>query len=272
MGRIFNIQRFSTHDGPGIRTTVFFKGCPLRCKWCHNPEGQSFEIQPQYFKEKCIVCGTCKGEINLDNAKCCPSHAMCTCGTEMSAEKVISFVLKDAPYYGPNAGGITFSGGECLAQPDFLLECLSLSKYNGLNTAIDTSGYATRRVLEDTVKYCDLYLYDIKCARTSMHKRFTGVDNTLIIDNLRYLATTGKPIWIRIPVITGFNAEISEMEAIADILDGLDNIKQVTLMPYHSLGKSKYATLGLNAEDFSPPSDEVMNNLNKCFEKWTDQN
>ena len=271
MGRIFNIQRFSTHDGPGIRTTVFFKGCPLRCSWCHNPEGLSFETQTQYFKQKCISCGTCKGEITLENANICPTHAITACGSEVTAEDIISIALKDKPYYG-DCGGVTFSGGECLAQPKLLLDCLRLAKNKHLHTVIDTSGYAPREVLEATVKYCDLYLYDIKCIDPALHERFTGVSNALILDNLRFLTKTGKPVWIRIPVISGFNANGAQMQAIAELLDGLDNVERVTLMPYHSLGKSKYATLGLEAADFSSPDNELMSMLKQYFKKWMDSN
>ena len=245
MGTVFNIQRFSVHDGPGIRTTVFLKGCPLRCPWCHNPEGLSALPQLQYFKEKCIGCGRCGDRDKITDAAKCPSGALIVCGREIDSEELLREVMKDAAFYS-GVGGLTFSGGECLLQVDFVCESLKLAKSYGLHTAIDTSGYVPWESIESTLPYCDLYLYDIKAIDSDLHKKFTGVNNRLILENLRRLSSTGKDIWIRVPLIPDFNDSEKEMMAISELVSSLDSIKSLTLMPYHSLGASKYDTLGLS--------------------------
>ena len=243
-GTIFDIQRFSVHDGPGIRTTVFMKGCPLRCIWCHNPEGHIKEIQLQCFENKCISCGSCKGERTLKSAEHCPVGALYACGKEIDADGLLSEILKDKPFYG-NTGGVTFSGGECLLQADFVSEVLKKAKAEGLHTAVDTCGYAAWESIEKTLDHCDLYLYDVKCIDKQTHIKYTGVDNSLILENLKKLSDTGKEIWIRIPLIPDFNNTESEITKIADFILTLPSVRQVTLMPYHSLGSDKYKALGL---------------------------
>ena len=247
MGVIFDIQRFSVHDGPGIRTTVFMKGCPLRCKWCHNPEGLLKAPQLQYFKELCIGCGRCKTREYLWNADHCPSKALKVCGQQMTVDEVMDIVLKDKNFYADN-GGVTFSGGECLLQADFISLFLKKAKEVDIHTAIDTSGYIPWHSIEKTLDFCDLYLYDVKCITPELHEKYTGVNNSLIIENFKKLSTTGKEIWVRIPVIPTFNDNEREMTAIADLVASVDNVRRVTLMPYHSLGASKYETLGLSYE------------------------
>ena len=268
-GRIFDIQRFSTHDGPGIRTTVFFKGCPLQCGWCHNPEGRSFDIQPRFYSQKCIGCNSCNGKISLESARLCPARALEVCGREMTPQEVINTALRDKGFY-KDGGGITFSGGECLSQAEFLLECLSLAKEHGLHTAVDTSGYAPSEAVIRTAEYCDLYLFDIKCMDRDKHRKYVGVDNGLILENITVISQMGKPIWIRIPVIKGFNDDVVNMQATAELLKGLKGVERVTLMPYHSLGKGKYATLGLEAESFEAPNERQMAILKDCFKDWMD--
>ncbi len=243
-GTIFDVQRFSVHDGPGIRTTVFMKGCPLRCKWCHNPEGLSKSLQLQFFEDKCIGCGLCGERKQLSDAQKCPSEALKISGREMDEDEVIGEILKDKIFYSDN-GGITFSGGECLLQADFVASVLRKAKSLGLHTAVDTCGYVPWNELEKTLAYCDLYLYDVKCFTSELHKKYTGVDNLLIIDNLKHLADTGKDIWIRTPVIPEFNNNTEEMVQISELILSMSAVKQVTLMPYHTLGASKYKTLGL---------------------------
>lgn len=245
-GTIFDIQRFSVHDGPGIRTTVFLKGCPLRCKWCHNPEGLRKERQLQFFSEACIGCGKCGTRERLSDAEGCPSGALKICGREIDTEELLAEVLKDRDFYGQD-GGVTFSGGECLIWAEFLAEILALLKEQGIHTAVDTSGYVPWEAFEKTEPFTDLYLYDIKCATERLHKEATGVSNRLILENLQKLARCGKPIWIRTPVIPGVNDNEGELEAIAEIVAWTSNVQKVTLMPYHTLGKSKYATLGMEA-------------------------
>ena len=242
---VFDIQRFSVHDGPGIRTTVFMKGCPLRCMWCHNPEGLSCSCELQFFEEKCIGCGKCGRKESLSDADNCPSGALVVCGREMSSEDVLCEILKDKCFYAED-GGVTFSGGECLLGADFVAEVLAAAKREGLHTAIDTCGMVRWQEIEKTLGVCDLYLYDVKCIDAVAHKKYTGVDNSLILENLKRLSDAGKEIWIRVPVIPDFNDSTEEMTAIAEFLLALPKaVRQVTLMPYHSLGASKYATLGL---------------------------
>ena len=244
-GTIFDIQRFSVHDGPGIRTTVFMKGCPLRCKWCHNPEGLSRSIQLQYFEEVCIRCGRCGGSRKLEDAQRCPSEALKICGRQIEVDELVKEILKDRVFYG-NTGGVTFSGGECLLQPEFVSAALGAAKAEGLHCSVDTSGFVTWSAFEMTLDVCDLYLYDIKCMDAERHKLFTGVDNSLILENIRRLSRFGKEIWVRVPVIPGFNNTQIEMESIADFVQTLNSVSNVTLIPYHNLGAGKYTTLGLN--------------------------
>ena len=244
-GILFDIQRFSVHDGPGIRTTVFMKGCPLRCRWCHNPEGLSPTIQLQFIEEHCIRCGRCGKRESLADAEKCPSGALKICGRAMEEEDVLTEILKDRRFYGKN-GGVTFSGGECLTQADFVASVLRRTKVLGLHGTIDTSGCVPWAAIEKTIACCDLYLYDIKCLNPERHREYTGADNALILENLERLSESGKEIWIRIPVIPDFNNTESEMTAIAERILTLKSVSQVTLMPYHVLGASKYKTLGLS--------------------------
>ena len=267
-GIVFDIQRFSVHDGPGIRTTVFMKGCPLRCRWCHNPEGLSPKLQLQFFEDKCVGCGSCGKREKLSDAERCNTEALTVCGRELDESDVISEVLKDRIFYSDN-GGITLSGGECLLQADFVASVLSLAKAEGLHTAIDTCGCVNWGDIEKTLDFCDLYLYDIKCLDPTLHKEYTGVDNSLIIENLKRLSACGKDIWIRVPVIPDFNNNEAEMKAIAELVSTLSSVKQVTLMPYHTLGASKYKTLGLEYKFDTEKriSDEELFGFRKIFEE-----
>ena len=243
-GIIFDVQRFSVHDGPGIRTTIFMKGCPLHCRWCHNPEGINLSPQLRFFEEKCIGCGRCGTKDNFDDAFKCPSKALVVCGKEVTSKEILFEILKDKNYY-KNNGGVTFSGGECLLQADFVSDLLALTKSYGIHTAIDTCGCVPWSEIEKTVDNCDLYLYDIKCMDSQLHKNYTGVENVLILDNLVRLDSLGKNIWIRIPIIPGFNNTEEEMTKIAEFISTLSSVKQVTLIPYNTLGVNKYKTLGL---------------------------
>lgn len=267
-GTIFDIQRFSVHDGPGIRTTVFMKGCPLRCKWCHNPEGLSSLIQLQFFEDKCLGCGVCKDRKSLNDAENCPSEALTVCGRDISEDELIIEIMKDKIFYGED-GGVTFSGGECMLQADFVSAVLTKAKSLGLHTAIDTSGCVPWQSFEKTLDCCDLYLYDIKCINPYAHKEYTGVDNSVIIENLRKLSKCGNDIWVRTPVIPDFNNTEEEMTAVADLVKNISGVKQVTLMPYHSLGASKYKTLGMDYpfDTSKKITEEEMDSFRNIFIK-----
>jgi len=243
-GLIFDIQRFSVHDGPGIRTTVFMKGCPLRCRWCHNPEGLSAAPQLQYTRAECIGCKRCGDRSSPADAERCPTGALKVRGQSVTADEITRAVLRDRDFYGSD-GGVTFAGGECLLQADFVAEVLGMLKKEGVHTAVDTSGYVDWQAIEKTLPVTDLYLYDVKCADSALHERNTGVPNARILENLARLDAAGKRIWIRVPVIPDVNDSDEEIAAIAQIISRCTNVEKVTLMPYHTLGVSKYETLGM---------------------------
>jgi len=246
-GIVFDIKEFAVFDGPGIRTTVFMKGCPLRCQWCHNPEGLSPVPQAQFFREECIGCGRCGGEHSLENASVCPSGALKAVGKAYTPGQLLEAVLADRAYYG-QTGGVTFSGGEAMVQANFVCRMLSLLRAEGITTAIETCGAVPWASFEKTLGLCDTYLYDVKTADDALHREYTGRSNGLILKNLRKLSENGAGLWIRVPVIPGFNDTPQAQEAIAGILAPLDGIHRVTLIPYHTLGKSKYQTLGMTPQ------------------------
>ncbi len=263
---IFDIQRFSVHDGPGIRTTVFFSGCSLRCAWCHNPEGLSPTPHLQWMRADCIGCGLCGDRTALADAARCPSGALRICGREYETDALSDTVLRDRDFFGED-GGITCSGGECLMQADAVSALLSRVKEAGIHTAIDTAGNVPWSAFEKTREVCDLYLYDLKCADAARHKAGTGADNARILDNLRRLDDTGARIWLRIPVIPGFNADIAEMTAMARIAAEIKRAECVTLIPYHTLGEPKYASVGMEytMTGTKPPAKEQMQTFADIF-------
>ncbi|MBN2047825.1 MAG: glycyl-radical enzyme activating protein [Anaerolineaceae bacterium] len=263
-GMIFNIQRFSIHDGPGIRTTVFFKGCNLRCLWCHNPESVERAAQILYDPAKCIGCGACaavcpnnaqrmedgvhvylRAECDLCGAclEECFTDALTLSGKPTSVEAVVDEVMRDLEYYRESDGGVTFSGGDPLLQPDFLFDLLSECKRLGLHTAVDTAGNVPWETIERVAPLTDLFLYDIKAVDPEIHRRATGVSNQRILENLRNLVQMGKRVWVRIPTVPGYNASLEEMGAIAAFLEELNGVERIEMMPYHSLGSEKYANL-----------------------------
>ena len=268
-GTIFDIQRFCVHDGPGIRTTVFLKGCPLRCRWCHNPEGLKGEPQAQFFAMECIGCGTCGGNHTLEMVPNCPTGALRQVGIHITAEELMTEIRKDRDFYGTE-GGVTVSGGECLLQADFVADVLRRCWEEGNNSAVDTCGFVPWESIQKTLGLCDTYLYDIKCADSRLHKAFTGQENERILENFRKLSAASARIWIRIPVIPGFNDNDSELHAIAALVNGMPGVEKVTLMPYHTLGKSKYETLGMEpmyyTEQIIRPAE--LEHFGRFFEKW----
>ncbi len=272
-GMIFDIQRNSFVDGPGIRTTVFFKGCNLKCAWCHNPESQCFNKQMMFYKNKCTDCGKCKEVCPYNLEKCdfcgkcelyCPKSARQICGKEMKTDEIIAEIIKDKDFYEASNGGVTFSGGECMLQIDFLSELLKMCKGNGVHTAVDTVGHIKWESFEKILPYTDLFLYDIKFFDTEKHKEYTGVDNKLILENLKKLSNTGKNIIVRIPIIGGANDTVEEMQKIADFLKPL-NLVKVELLPYHKMGEHKCKALGLKFQEFT-----VSNSIEKINELFCD--
>ena len=261
-GIIFDIERNSFVDGPGIRTTVFFKGCNLKCKWCHNPESQSIEKQILFYKNKCTGCGRCKN-LTLNDDFLCFNDAKEICGKEMTADEIIGEVIKDKTFYETSGGGVTFSGGECMLQIDFLEELLIKSKEAGIQTAVDTAGNVPFEYFERVMPYTDIFLYDVKCFSEELHKEGTGVSNKIILENLKKLSETFKgDIIIRIPVIKGYNE--SELKDIAEFLKPL-NIKDVELLPYHQMGEHKYEALNIPCETFAVPDNTKMEEYKKLF-------
>ncbi len=270
---IFDIQRNSFVDGPGIRTTVFFKGCNLRCKWCHNPESQSFDKQMMFYKDKCTGCGKCR-EVCPNHlqscdfcGKCelyCPAEARKICGREYTADEVLAEVIKDKAFYHNSNGGVTFSGGECMLQIEFLTEILKLCKENGIHTAVDTAGNVPWDYFKRILPFTDLFLYDIKVFSKEKHEKYTGVSNELILNNLKFLFESGTKIWIRIPIIPTVNDSEEEMKKIKEFLSPYKPQK-IELLPYHRMGENKYSALNMPVTKFDVPNDELMKKLNKIF-------
>ena len=257
-GTIFNIQRFSTSDGPGIRTAVFLKGCPLNCAWCHNPESKSILPEMFYNQAVCIQCQACKNvcpyvchsfasEHIFDRKGCtacaecekvCPSGALKRCGEYTSANRIIETVLRDKPFYDETGGGLTLSGGEPLMQPEFSVALLQSAKRHGIRTAVETSGFSADGIAEIN-RFTDLWLYDIKLFPESEHIKYTGVSNKVILENLSYLDRTGATIILRCPIIPEINTTQEHFDRIAELLKEHKNICSVNLLLYHPLGISK---------------------------------
>ncbi|MBR3593633.1 MAG: glycyl-radical enzyme activating protein [Clostridia bacterium] len=241
-GRIFDIQRFSVHDGPGVRTIVFLKGCPLRCRWCCNPESQSYEI------EKMTQNGTVK-----------------TVGRDVTVEEVMQTVIKDRIYYRRSGGGLTLSGGEMLMQPEFALALLKAAKQNGITTAVESTAFAPFSTIEKLLPYIDTFLMDIKHIDSAKHKEYTTKPNELILENALRIAKSGTHLIVRTPVIPGFNDTADEIAAIARFASSLPGVNEMHILPYHRIGQDKYA--GLSREytlaHLTPPPTEQMEGLLK---------
>ena len=290
-GLIFDIKKYSIHDGPGIRTTVFFKGCPLECAWCHNPESQSPKPEMIFREQRCIRCGAClaacpRGAIAwngggpvTDRAACepcdqcaevCYSQARERIGREMTVEQALAIVEQDRAFYDESGGGVTFSGGEPLLQADFLAALLQASQARDLHTALDTCGFAPWQTLDRLRGDVDLFLYDLKLIDDARHRAYTGVSNVLILDNLEALARLGHNLLVRIPLIPGVNADGDNLAGIGRFLAALPRLTGVELLPYHSLGQDKYARLNkpYRLPDTLPPSAEEMAEAAKALEHY----
>lgn len=285
--RIVDIKRFAIHDGPGIRTTVFLKGCPLRCLWCHNPEGISTAPELAYYAHKCAGCGMCvkscpRGAHSFpDNAengapihifdrslciacgKCaenCVGEALTLFGREISAGEALKTVLEDRIFYASSGGGVTLSGGEPLLHPDFCAELLSGARAEGIGTAVDTCGDVPEEAFRAVLPYTDLFLYDLKHMDAVEHKKLTGRSNERILANLRLLSELGRPAEIRIPLIPTLNDSAENLTAAGAFLAKLPNITRVKVLPYHDMARSKYAALGKpdTMPKVAPPDDDAL--------------
>ncbi len=277
-GTVFDIQRYSLHDGPGLRTNVFLKGCPLRCRWCANPESQAVTPELVMFSANCLACGTCvqvcssgartlvDGRLVWERTLCsqcaecvnvCPVEAMCWSGQRWTAGEVIKEALRDVPFY-EDGGGLTLTGGEPTLQPVFSEAILRLAKAERINTAIETTGNVPWEVLEMLLPYLDLWLYDVKHMDSKTHRDYTGLGNELILSNLRKLAALGAPIVVRMPLIPDFNMTEENLRSTAEFVVQLgDAVRSTDLLPYHALGRAKYTALGRSYpwSDCDPPSD-----------------
>lgn len=259
---ISDIKRFAVHDGEGIRTTVFFKGCPLKCVWCHNPESISFKPQTAFYKHKCIGCGECQKEGFTTEG--CLGEAKVFYGKEVTVEELLPVLLEDKDFYYNSGGGVTLSGGECLSQADFCAELLKRLKENGINTAVDTCGFVSKEAIDKVLPYTDTFLYDIKAIDEDVHIKSTGQSNKIILENLKHIDSLGKKIEIRIPYVPEYNSD--QIEKIAEFLKPLKNIKAVKVLPYHNYAGSKYAAL--NMENTLPkilPTEEEIKNAEKML-------
>jgi pyruvate formate lyase activating enzyme len=285
-GLVFNIQRYSLDDGPGIRTTVFLKGCPLRCAWCHNPEG--IDREPEILRDasRCVACGQCRehcpergaGPMGFDGqwqektARCmrcgtcaeqCPTEARRLVGYHMTVAEILAEILRDRLFYEDSGGGATLSGGEPLLQPDLVLGVLEACRRREIHTAVDTSGYVPRETLLAAARWTDLFLYDLKTLDDGLHRQFTGVSNRLILENLRALGQRHANIWIRVPLVPGINDAADHLEQVARLAATLPSVRQINLLPYHATATAKFLRLGktYSGGHFAPPPREQVEQM-----------
>lgn len=295
-GIVFNIQKFSIHDGPGIRTTVFLKGCPLRCKWCANPESQLSRIQILYDKEKCVHCQTCihvcpnhaismddSDRITFDPSNCkgclscvknCPTKSLSFEGETKTVDEVVKTCLQDLDFYEESGGGVTISGGEGMVQPDFVKDLLSKLKEHQIHTAIETTGYIKEEIFKELAPMFDLLLFDVKHYDSNKHYEGTHVHNELILKNLAWAIENGIDVLPRIPVIPGFNDSLNDAKGIASLLTQV-GANKVQLLPFHQFGENKYRLLGktyayenvkaLHHEDLIDYQNEFLNFGIECY-------
>jgi pyruvate formate lyase activating enzyme len=290
-GIVFDIKKFSIHDGPGIRTTIFLKGCPLHCVWCHNPEGISPGSEIFFWEGRCIACQECVNHCSLqalsfdngvrvlDKALCdrcglcaeaCPTGATEHIGKTMTVSEVLAEIEKDVAFYDQSGGGVTFSGGEPLFQPDFLEALLVASKEHDIHTTVDTSGCVSPDRFYKILGNVDLFLYDLKLMDEDRHIRSTGVSNQLILNNLKELVLAGKPVIVRIPVIPGINDDDENLAQTGAFLASLEQVRQVDILPYHRTATDKYRRLDSDyaLQGIEPPSGAAMSDVARKLESF----
>ena len=289
-GQIFNIQRFSVNDGRGIRTTVFFKGCPLSCRWCHNPESQKISPELLFSGDKCILCRKCEAvckslvhsfgeKHSADRKACklcgecvsvCPVNALDIAGEEKSADEIIKTVLRDRIFFEESGGGITLSGGEPFLQYDFMLEILKKAKENSLDTAVETCGFTEREKILQAAELIDTFLFDYKLTDSTLHKKYTGVGNEKILGNLRALGENNSKIVLRCPIIPGVNDNTEHFKGIGETAEEIRSITGVEIAPYHELGLSKLRRLGREDENlFLVPEKNTAELYIREIQKYT---
>ncbi|MBR6557638.1 MAG: glycyl-radical enzyme activating protein [Clostridia bacterium] len=287
-GTIFNIQRFSLFDGPGVRTVVFFKGCPLRCIWCHNPEGLEKKPQIMFDPTRCIGCGECScicsnGHLIQDGmhgynravcegcGKCadgCPTGSLSLAGKEMTVDEIMNEVMRDESLYRESGGGITLSGGEPLYQGDFAVALLRAAREKGINTCIETSGYASKEVIANVAKYTDYFYYDYKATGDEEHRRLCGVPSTVILNNLSLLDSLDANVTLRCPIVPGQNQTDEHITGIAKTAGEHSSVKAIHLEPFHRLGKTKAEKLGITELfDTEVPQKDIMLSYCETIEK-----
>jgi len=290
-GYVFDVKKYAIHDGPGIRTTVFFKGCPLQCRWCHNPEGWGKYPEIGFRRTRCLNCGRCveackeqaitltedepitsadKCKVCGECVSACPSGAREIIGQQMTVDQVMHEIEKDVIFYDESGGGVTFSGGEPLMQPEFLLALLNQCQKQGIHTAVDTSCYAEPQIIDQVADKTDLFLCDLKHMDSDIHKRFTGVGNNLILDNIKRLSQAGKEIIIRIPVIPGFNDDQPNIEATGKFAASLPCLSGIDILPYNRGGMEKSARLSAETKlmQTETPDEDTMNSIAQTLKNY----
>lgn len=290
-GIIFDIKKYSIHDGPGVRTTVHMKGCPLSCWWCHNPESQSTQPAVLFRGEKCIACGSCikacpegaisleKGTLVTDEGLCtgcgtccevCPPEARELCGKPYTVDELMRELHKDEIFFRSDGGGVTFSGGEPFMQPEFLMEALEACGKAGYHRALDTCGFVQKQIIVDSVKRSELFLYDVKQMSAELHKKYTGVDNYIILENLAAISEAGANIFVRVPFMPGLNSSDENMHALGSFVKDMKGIIQINILPYHTVAKGKHERWHMDylLNDLMPPTENQTRHAASILEGY----